>query len=69
MKNTKTITVETSEENPIAVELIADAIISISDSIRKMNNTRLSKRALLILIADNCDTIKRGYNRSTISKE
>lgn len=66
-KNQKTITVVTDEENPIAVELVADAIISISESIKKLNNTRLNRRALLLLIADNCDPVKRGYTRTPIS--
>lgn len=68
-KNQKTISVVTDEENPIAVEIVADAIISISESIKKLNNTRLNRRALLLLIADNCYPIKRGYTRTPISSK
>jgi len=67
MKNQKTITVSTDEENPVAVELIAEAIISISDSFKKINASRLNRRALVLLIADNCDAIKRGYKRTPVS--
>lgn len=66
-KAQKTISVMTDEENPISVELVADAIISIDQSIKSLNNSRLNRRALLLLIADNCDAVNRGYKRTLIS--
>lgn len=66
MKN-KTITVKTNEENPEPVEIIADAIIKISDAFDKIKNGRLQRRALLLLIKDNCDQVGNGYRKKPIA--
>lgn len=58
----KTITVKTKEENPEPVEIIADAIIKVSEAFEKMQKTKLTKRALLLLIHDNC-AWNSGYPR------
>jgi hypothetical protein len=67
MKTSKTITVTTDEENPLTVELIAEAIVSISDSMKKINNTRLTRRALILLIAENCDAYHIGRKRMVVN--
>lgn len=64
--NQKTITVVTEEENPVAVELVAEAIISIADSFKKMNESRLKRRALILLIKDNCGQVGGRFNKSSI---
>lgn len=69
MKTQKTITVTTDEENPIAVELVAEAIIAISDAMKKMKDSRLKRRAIILLIADNCASINRGYKRTIIGNK
>lgn len=52
-KNHKqTITVKTNEENPEPVEVIAQSIITISEGIEKINQSRLKRRAVLLLIND-----------------
>jgi hypothetical protein len=50
--NKQTITVKTNEENPEPLELIAASIITIADGIRKINSSRLKKRAVLLLLRD-----------------
>lgn len=61
---TKTITVKTDEENPLPVEIIAEAIIKISDAFEKINKGNLSRRALLLLIHDNCGTAGYGHKKA-----
>ena len=60
---TKTITVKTDEENPEPVEIIAEAIIEISKAMGRINNGRLSKRAIILLIHDNCEWIGKHQGR------
>jgi hypothetical protein len=48
----QTITIKTSEENPESVELIADSIIKISDAFEKMKSSKLTERAVHLLIKD-----------------
>lgn len=60
---TKTITVKTDEENPEPVEIIADALIKISEAFDKMKSSQLTKRALLLLIHDNCGMAGNTYRR------
>jgi len=48
----QTITVKTNEENPEPIELLAEAIIEISNAYKKIQNSRLKKRAILLLIRD-----------------
>jgi len=53
-KKNLTVTIKTNEESPEPVELIAQSIIDISDAFEKIQKSRLSERALLILIKDAC---------------
>ncbi len=50
--NIKKVVVKNNDENPIPTEIIADAIIKISDAVTKMKSTRLTERAILLLIKD-----------------
>jgi len=49
---TKTITVKTNEENPEPTEIIAQAIIDIAAGMKKINEGRLGRHALIVLIKD-----------------
>ncbi len=51
-KTTKKVVVRNNDENPIPTEIIAESIIKISDAITKMKSTKLTERAILILIRD-----------------
>ena len=50
--NNKTITVKTNEENPEPVELIAQSIIQIAEAAKRISESRLRKRAIVLLIKD-----------------
>lgn len=51
--NTKqTITVKSNEQDPEPLELIAKSIIELSDAYAKINNSRLKKRAVVLLLKD-----------------
>jgi hypothetical protein len=44
------VTVKQNEEAPIAVEIMAESIVAISQGIKKLRTTRLNDRALFLLI-------------------
>jgi len=50
----QTVTIKTDEENPEPIELIAQAIIDLSDAFKKIESSRLTKRAIILLIKDRC---------------
>ena len=52
----KTKVVQTEPEIP--VEILAQSIKDISEGIRKMRSGRLTDRAIILLIADNCNVGK-----------
>lgn len=53
----QTITVKSNEENPEPIEIIAQAVIDVSDAFKKIENSRLSRRAIVLLIKDRCNGI------------
>jgi len=59
----KTITIKTNEQNPEPLELIAESIIKIAEGFDKIKNSRLSDRAVLLLLSDTANvpmsTIKK----------
>lgn len=46
------ITVKQDEEKPVAAEIFAKAIVDISDAMKKLNATRLTRAAVVTLIHD-----------------
>jgi hypothetical protein len=48
--STKTITVKVNEENPEPLELLAKAIIDVSEGFEKINSCRLTRRAIVLLL-------------------
>ena len=56
------VTVKQDEENEIALEIMAEAIVKISSAVEIIKNSRLTKRTILLLIHDNCAYCK-GYPR------
>lgn len=52
------IKVVADPENPVAVEVIEKAIVAISEGMRRINQTRLNRRALIALIHDNSKVAK-----------
>lgn len=56
--------VKNDSENPLPTEVIAEAIVEISNAVKKLSNSRLKKRAILLLITDNCRPVssQRGHS-------
>lgn len=50
--STQTIKVNSKEENPEPVELIADAVIKVAEGFNKINKSRLTERAMILLLHD-----------------
>lgn len=48
----QTVTINTNEETPEPMELIAQSIIDVSVAFEKIQKSRLSKRAIVLLIKD-----------------
>lgn len=48
----QTVTIKSNEENPEPLEIIAQSIIDISGAFEKISKSRLSKRAIVLLIKD-----------------
>ena len=46
------ITVKVNEENPEPIELIAKSIIDISNSFQRINESRLKRRVIILLLED-----------------
>lgn len=60
---TKTITVKTDEAKPVDVEILAEAIIKVSDGFAMMQRSRVKERVILLLIQD-----ASGVPLGTVSK-
>lgn len=48
--STKSITVKVNEENPEPLDILAKAIINVSDSFDKINKSKLSRKAIVLLL-------------------
>lgn len=58
------VKVKKNEENPETTEILAEAIIKISNAIEKLSQSSgLNEDALILLIQDHCEYIKHGYTR------
>lgn len=51
-KKTPEVTVKRNEENPEPMEIIAKSIIDIAAAFKKLENSRLQSRAILLLLKD-----------------
>lgn len=52
LSKTQTITVKSNEENPEPVELIAQAVIDIAAAFKRLENSRVKKRVIVLLLKD-----------------
>jgi hypothetical protein len=52
MKKEKEVIVKQNSESPIAVEIIAQSIVKISECAKSLQNSGLSERAILLLLRD-----------------
>lgn len=60
MKETKGITINQDAEEPIAAEILAQAIIDISTAMARMNRSGLKRRAIVALIHDQSKVTKKN---------
>jgi hypothetical protein len=47
---TKQITVKVNEENPEPLEILAKAIIDVSDGFEKINKSKMTRKAIVLLL-------------------
>lgn len=59
----KSVTVKQGEVE-VPTEVLADAIVAISDGVKKLRAGKLKERALLLLIQDAAPSPKRGRYRT-----
>lgn len=55
--------VEIENPNEIATKVIADSIVDIAQSMKKLSSTRLSRDAIVVLIQD-----ESGYGKNMINR-
>lgn len=56
------ITIKVSEENPEPLELIAKSIVDIAEAIEKINNSKLSRRTVVLILQDATGITQREIN-------
>lgn len=49
---TRTVTVKSNEENAEPLEVLAQAIIDVAEAFENINKSRLSRRAVILLLKD-----------------
>jgi len=49
---TRTVTVKSNDENAEPLEILAQSIIDVAEAFEKINNSRLSRRAVILLLKD-----------------
>lgn len=54
MKNNQTVKIKSNEENPEPIEIIAQSVIEIAQAFKKIEASKLSRRAIVLLINDKC---------------
>lgn len=58
----------TNEQEPIIeVEVIADAVIKISEAVERLKKSKLSERAILLLIHDNCSLAGGKFHKKPVT--
>lgn len=54
--------VKRNEENPEPIEIIAQSIIDIAEGMKKINESKLNRRALIVLLKDQTGLPGRDIN-------
>jgi hypothetical protein len=60
MKQSKEIVVTQDEAKPVAVEIMAQAIVDISEAMKRISRSRLNRKALITLIHDDTGLYKKS---------
>lgn len=53
-KNQPKPIINNDKDNPIPVEIIAESIVQVAKGFQAMRNSKLSRRAIILLIKDSC---------------
>ena len=65
----RNIKLKKNKENPETPEVLADAIIKISNSLEQLSKlSGLNERALITLVQDSCSMVGNRFNRKPISR-
>lgn len=65
----RNIKLKKDKENPETPEVLADAIIKISNSLEQLSKSSgLNERALIVLVQDGCVMVGDRFNKKPISK-
>lgn len=62
MKNTKIVNVIQDDKAPIAVDIMAAAILDMSHAMKAITNSRLKRDAIVVLIANKTGQYKKTVN-------
>lgn len=57
-----------NEKTPVPVEVMADAIVAISEGVKKLMAGPLNEKALILLIQNAAPGIKVGYSTRKVTK-
>lgn len=60
---TKTVTVKTDEKNPEPLELIARSIIEVAAAFKKIEDSKLNQRVIVLLLSDMLKSRGIGINQ------
>lgn len=67
MKKTKPkieVIVKQTEEAPVSMEIMAESIVAISNAAKKMRSSKLTDKALFILIQNACPAVGFSYKKA-----
>lgn len=59
---TKTITVKVDDQNPQSLELLATSIIELSEGVKKLLSSRITRNAIVVLLKDSTGLSARDIN-------
>lgn len=55
----KQITITSTKENPVPVDILATHIVEVSKAMKILKNGQLRERAILVLLADMCPSVTK----------
>lgn len=67
MNKPSQVKVVQNPESPVATEVIAEAIVAISQGVKKMLAGPLNESALILLITNATPSVGRGYRKTVVS--
>lgn len=62
MNDKRRVHVTKSEKNPETTEILADAIVRISESFKQLQKSGLNRHAIIVLVQDDCHIGKKNIS-------